>query len=333
MSDRDQPLPGDTNEDDMARVLNLAGMRANVSADRARRVRSAVHAAWQARTRRRAIRRPAVLAAALTGTAALALTLGSLFPQREVAPLGDPVAVVDQVDGRSRLKRSDSVRIGEWIETSAESRIALRFSQGISVRLDTGSRLRAMSANVVELAAGGVYVDTEEERGGFEVRTGVATARDIGTQFEVRLVDESLRLRVRSGMVQLTDRKRSMSGRPGTEITLSATGVVSRPIVAHGPEWDWTTRVSPPLEMEGMSLASFLERLVREHGWTLDYGDVTVARDAEGITLHGSVSELGPHEAVDVAVTTSGLRHQFDRGLLVVHRADAPAAEARDDTR
>jgi ferric-dicitrate binding protein FerR (iron transport regulator) len=333
MSDRDRPLPGDTNEDDMARVLNLAGMRANVSADRARRVRSAVHAAWRARTRRRAIRKPAVLAAALTGAAALALTLGSLFPQREVAALRDPVAVIDQVDGRSRLKRNDSVRTGEWIETSADSRIALRFSQGISVRLDTGSRLRAMSANVVELAAGGVYVDTEEERGGFEVRTGMATARDIGTQFEVRLVDESLRLRVRSGMVQLTDRKRSISGRPGTEITLSATGVVSRPIVAHGPEWDWTTRVSPPLEMEGMSLASFLERLAREHGWTLDYGDVTVARDAEGITLHGSVSELGPLEAVEVAATTSGLRHQFDRGSLIVHRADARAPEARDDTR
>ena len=145
-------------------------------------------------------------------------------------------------------------------------------------------------------------------------------ARDIGTQFEVRLLDRSLRLRVRTGVVELRDGARSVSGRAGTEITLTGNTAVSRPMAAHGSEWEWTAQVSPPLDIEGMALSVFLERVAREHGWRLHYSDPALEREASGIILHGSVEGLRPREAIDVAIATSSLHHRLEAGTLVVLR-------------
>lgn len=332
MSDH-MTLPSELEEEDVTvRLLHEAHPRAAVSTARAERVRSAVREAWHAETRRRASRRRVAIALSLAAALVLIVAGRGTFVERTVS-LGDPVATIEQLDGASSRQRNGRVRIGEWIETGAESRIGLRFGDGTSVRVDTQSRVRALSPAVIELSAGAVYVDTGSERRAFEVRTSLATARDIGTQFELRLIGDSLRLRVRTGIVELTNGARTVSGRARTEITLSANGAVSRPIAAHGAEWSWTTRVSPLLEMEGMSLASFLERVAREQGWTVEHRDPATARDAERIILHGSVSGLTPHEAVEVAIATSGLRHQFEGGSLVVLREDARAAGDRDGAR
>jgi ferric-dicitrate binding protein FerR (iron transport regulator) len=211
------------------------------------------------------------------------------------------------------------VRSGEWIETDARARVALRFANGTSVRLDVGSRVRPVSAGVIELSAGAVYVDTGRESGRFEVRTPVGTAHDIGTQFELRLIDRAVRLRVRTGMVELRDGARSVAGRGGTEVIFSDSGAVSRPIAAHGSEWHWATVVSPALNIEGRALASFLESMSREHGWALVYGDPSLAREAAGIVLHGSVAGLSPRDALDVTLRTSGLTFRLaDRELVVL---------------
>jgi hypothetical protein len=335
MNEALEPRTDAADEDATMRLLRIAGPREVVSDTRAVRVRATVHAEWQTRTRRRAIRRRVVFTSAILVAASIVLMIGP-FSQRDrrSASLGQPVAVVEQIDGAPQrasggsdapttasLVRNEPIRAGEWIETDASARVALRFSDGTSVRLDAGSRARPLSSSTIELSAGAVYVDTERETGRFEVRTAMATARDVGTQFEVRLVDRSVRLRVRTGIVELKDRRRSVSGRAGTEITLSAAGAVSRPIVAHGSEWDWTARVSPPLDMEGASMAAFLERVAREHGWIVRYADSALAGEASRIILHGSVSGLAPSEMVDVAIATSGLQHRFESGEVFVLRA------------
>lgn len=324
----------DADEDALIRLLRLAGPSSPVPGTRAARVRAAVHAQWQIRNRRRSIRRRVAFASVLLAAAVLILAIGRFtLVDRRAAPLGELVAVVEQIEGMPRratntsdgpaaaaLSRNESIRTGEWIETDTAARVALRFSDGTSVRLDVGSRARPLSSSVIDLAAGAVYVDTGRESGRFEVRTSIATARDVGTQFEVRLLDRTLRLRVRTGVVELRNGDRSVSGRGGTEITLSESAAVSRPIAAHGSEWEWTARVLPPLEIEGLALSIFLERIAREHGWSLHYADPALARDASGVILHGSVDGLTPHEAVEVAIATSGLRHRFESGALIVLR-------------
>ena len=321
-----QPRDDDEEDGNIKRLLGLAGPRAGVSRLRTERVRANVRLEWQRRARRRATKRKVMVMTALAGAAAVLLVVADMpvFERGGALP-AEPVAVVERVDGApDRLRSGQSVRIAEQIETGEAARIALRFTDGTSLRIDARSRLRVLSASAIELTAGAVYVDTGNERGRFEVRTALATARDIGTQFEVRLLDGQLRLRVRTGVVELRDEARSIAGRPGTEILLSASGAVSRPVAVHGADWDWSARLAPRVEMEGRSLAAFLERTAREQGWTIDYRDPSVERDASRTVLHGSVDGLAPADAVAVAVATSGLGHHLDRGALVVFRKDAP---------
>lgn len=308
------------------RLLSLAGPRGQVAGARTERVRANVRSAWQRRARHRAARRRATFITTLTAAAAL-LFLFARTPvtERRAAVAGEAVALVEQIDGDPGAIRSGQrVRIGEQIETGDRQRAALRFADGTSVRIDTRSRLSVIAAAVIELTAGAVYVDTGRESGRFEIRTPVATARDLGTQFEVRLIDAQLRLRVRTGAVELRGGTQSVSARPGTEVLWSTAGVVSRPVAVHGADWAWTSRLAPRVDMEGRSLAIYLERTAREQGWTIEYRDAAVERDAARTILHGSVEGLAPADAVAVAVETSGLRHRLDRGVLILSRKDAP---------
>ena len=319
-------------EDVTGRLLRLSGGRSPIAALRETRVRAAVRAHWQQKARRRSLRRRlAWVGVALGAAAAMVLVAGRLRGDRSAVTTGELVARIERVtpDGhgitrssasRQGLGLQDPVRTGEWIETDAQSRAALRFLDGTSVRLDRESRIRALSTTVIELSSGAVYVDTARESGRFEVRTAVAMARDRGTQFEVRLFGRTLRLRVRTGIVELINRTRSVTGRGGTEIAFSDDGAITRPILVHGADWDWTASVSPSLEIEGLALSAFLERVTREHGWALRYSDPPLAREASGIVLHGSVRGLPPAEAIQVAVATSGLRYRLAAGELLVLR-------------
>ena len=156
-----------------ARLLRLAGPRPSAPDARAARVRAAVHQHWQAGNRRRTFRRRAWPEPSSLATAALVfLVARAILTDRRGMPIGEVVAVVERIDGAPRRisdgherkvrppspRTNDSVRTGEWIETDARARVALRFSDGTSVRLDLGSRARLLSARVIELSAGALYV-------------------------------------------------------------------------------------------------------------------------------------------------------------------------------
>lgn len=316
--------PRDEEDDNTERLLGLAGPRVAVSRLRTERVRANVLSEWQGSLRRRAAKRKALFVTALAGAVAMLFSVAAPEFGRHSVVRGEAVAVVEHVDGGpDRIRSGESVRIGEQIATNGESRVALRFADGTSVRVDTRSQLRVLAGSAIELAAGAVYVDTGREDGRFEVRTALATARDIGTQFEVRLLDAQVRLRVRTGVVELRDEVRTISGQPGTEILLSASGAMSRPIAVHGADWEWTTRLAPRMAMDGMSLHAFLERIAREHGWTVEYDDAFLEQESARTILHGSIEGLAAADAVAVAVETSGLRHHLERGVLVVSRKGA----------
>jgi len=309
-------------EDATARLLRTAGPRPGIPAERAARVRSAVYLQWKSGVRGRTVRRGMLAGAALLAIAAVLVMAVRLTGLREevVAPVRATVATVDRVEGEATLAPEENVRTGEWVETGATTRVALRLSDGTSVRLDTGSRTRLLSSTVIELAYGALYLDTGGDSKGFEVRTPLGTVHDIGTQFEIRLRGASLRLRVRTGVAEVRRGPQSIPARPGTEVTLTAGGAASRSVAAHGPDWEWAVNLAPSFEIEGRTLAAFLEYLSRERGWTLRYADAALARDSSGIILHGSVDGLQPRDALAVALATSGLFHRFRDGELLISR-------------
>ncbi len=308
-------------DDDMtARLLRLAGRRPAAPVERVARVRQMVHERWRANTRQRRVRRRAMVAA-LAAVAGLILAVVLMRPAAVVAPAGVVVARIERTEGPVELQVGGRVQQGEWTQTGKEARVGLRLISGTSVRLDEESRMRLISPDVIELAAGALYLDTGRESTGLEVRTPFGTARDIGTQFEVRLRDASLQLRVRTGLVELRRGADVVPARAGTELTITAGGTATRPIPTNDPEWAWTIALAPQFDIEGRSVAAYVEHLSREQGWTLRYADASLARDATSMILHGSVAGLETEDAIATALAASGLVHRVRDGELLVERS------------
>jgi ferric-dicitrate binding protein FerR (iron transport regulator) len=233
-----------------------------------------------------------------------------------------------QVDGRPealRLSSATSIQAEDVIETDGNSRASLRATGGSSVRIDRRSRIRLVAPAVIELVEGTVYIATSEGSRGFEVRTSIGTVRDVGTQFEIRLSETSLRVRVRTGLVEIRRREGVVPTHAGSETTVRSNGVDTRPVSTYGPDWDWTAGLATAFEIEGHSLQAFLDHVTREEGWTLRYANPTLADAASRIVLHGSVEGLRAEDALGVALATSGLQYRLRAGELLVSRpAGAP---------
>jgi hypothetical protein len=342
MSDSEQLKNHGAEEDDaMAQLLQLAGPRPDAPPERAERVREAVYNAWLSKRRRRTIVRSAIVTTTMLAVAATVVLIVrfGVGSRPAAGPVARAVATGERIEGTPRLSRTVDGRVdvsgfsrdaavlaNDQVETDAASRVSLRTLDDTSVRLDRNSRARLLSATLIELMEGAVYISTAMQSRGFEVRTPLGTVRDRGTQFEVRLVpgDASLRLRVRSGLVEISRGSSVIPAAAGTEATVSASGVDSRAIPTYGTGWDWTENLAPSFDIEGRALSAFLEHVAREQGWTLKYGDADLTTAAERIVLHGSVQGLKPEEAIAVALATSGLQYHLRNGELVVFRP-APA--------
>lgn len=256
----------------------------------------------------------------------------------------------DQV-GPSRLlplDRGRAVPVGSVMKTSSivnassaglhstdrpreqADRIGMQLAGGASVRLDTHSRMRLESPTRLVLERGAVYVDGAGAID-VEVQTSLGVVRDIGTQFEVRLVEDestdggepSLRIRVREGRVELRPEGFAGDQLPqasvGEEIVLRADGDMERANVPiHGPDWDWVMSVAKLPEVDGQPVETLLHWIVREGGWQLEYSDSKAETSAETVTLHGDLSDLQPLAAVELALGSSGMAYRLDDGVFHV---------------
>ena len=156
------------NGDTTARLLRTAGLRDDVPADRAARVRREVLDECRAVARRRAVRRRAWGGAITLATAALLIVVVRLgtprqdarAPVREIVAtvarrLGDEGGRLTSAGGETLastlLSPDDTIRAGDLVETDTTSRLGLRLASDVSLRLDAGTRARLISSTMVEL--------------------------------------------------------------------------------------------------------------------------------------------------------------------------------------
>jgi ferric-dicitrate binding protein FerR (iron transport regulator) len=288
------------NEEEQVRhLLEEAGPRPEVPPEDLAKIKAAFRAEWQehVRQRRPPDRRLWLLAASIL----LVIGLGWRFwPE-------SPSLV-------ARIERSgQTINAGARLETG-EAPEAFRLEGGSSLRLDAGSRVRLVSASEIRLESGAVYLDSEGTDK-VAVHTPLGTVTELGTQFEVRLLESAVRVRVREGAVRLESHRADA----GTELTLQADGSVTRSrIAAYGPPWSWVLKAAPPLQIEGLTLAEVLKRIVRETGWTIRYDDPSIAASAGEIVVHGDVGHLAPDQALEVVLPGAGLDHRIVDGVLIL---------------
>lgn len=257
--------------------------------------------------------------------------------------------VLSSTPGATRLlplTPSGVLRAGDVVETrpaegafaaagGGGGRLALRLASGSSVRLDEESRVQLASDHAVVLDRGAVYVDARAVGTAVEVRTTLGVVRDIGTQFEVRLVEEggaALRVRVREGEVVLERGETTHHAGLGEQLLMRTDGSVARSEVSvWGPEWDWVLVAAPVPPFAGQTLADFVDWLAREGGWTVRWEDDRLAALAPTVALGGSSRGLSALEAAEVVFSgTTDFSYRIDReaGLLsIVGRVETGEGE------
>ncbi|MCG8459961.1 MAG: FecR family protein [Holophagales bacterium] len=204
---------------------------------------------------------------------------------------------------------------------------SVRLASGASVRIGAGSRARLLSDSALVLERGAVYVDAAASSG-VEVRTTLGVVRDIGTQFEVRLSagpEAMLSVRVREGWVELHagageggEAPRHRAG-AGEELRLAAYGSLRRGRVpVHGQVWNWVLASAAAPEVEGKSLRSFLDWLVREGGWELRFAEPAAAELATTTVIHGEVTGLDAAQATAIVFESSGFTFDLENGVFLV---------------
>jgi hypothetical protein len=221
----------------------------------------------------------------------------------------------------------DEIRTDTLIDTTGGGRVAVALDEGVSIRVDVGSRLVMVRERVVRLDQGTVYVDSGVDTSRpVLVQTENGDVRDIGTQFEVRTDSSTLGVRVREGEVIVDRRGSATSARAGESLRIDPQGSYERvAIPVFGPEWDWMAAIAPQFQLEGGTVRQFLDWVGREQGWRWRFVDAETARRAPGIVTHGSIEGYTPEEALAIVLPTCGLSFVRNRDEVIVSFQKEPS--------
>lgn len=306
-----------------SRLLHLVGRRPRLPESEVAPLREEAREVFRRQARKAAGRRRLAWAAGGAGLAAaiLLLVAGPFF--RGDPSARSPIAKIELRTGDVRFSGSGALLPGTVVTTAESGRIAVRLPAGASVRIDGNSSVRFDSGHALTLERGALYADVGprgESHEGIEIGTAFGTVRDIGTQFEVRLLPEGgLRVRVREGKVRI-DAGRLREAEAGSELLIHADGrSESADVPVYGQDWDWVQRTAPPFTIENASLADFLDWVSRETGlrWRL----AEPGADPEAVILHGSIAGLTAEEALSVVLPGSGYRHRIVGGEIQLEKA------------
>jgi hypothetical protein len=224
-------------------------------------------------------------------------------------------------------KASSNVLAGQTIVTGEEAGMALAWSKGGSLRMDANTRIRFLDEGSVFLASGRLYFDstpstllTGISSGGapeFMVITNHGKVTHVGTQFMTRVGDRDLIVSVREGQVSIDSNYQQYLASPGEQVTISGRGqptILS--IGRSGGHWDWVSRTSPVVAVDGRSLHEFLLWASRETGLELRYegGAEQIAYEAK---LRGAI-DTPPLDAVRLRLETAALGLRIADGIIYV---------------
>ena len=304
---------------DVAALLRAAGPRPAAAAQAMADVRAAVEAEWRATVAARRRRRLVTgwAAAASVTVAALGVWLVRPMLQFEpqvVATLTRTVGSVEQNVGNGRwtpVATPAALVSGVQLRTARDGRAALQLENGVELRLDARTLVAFEDTGHAQLSQGAVYVDSGSPPGTpgpeFVLATPAGAVAHLGTQYEARILDGSVRVGVREGRVRLAHASGDLVGAAGESFTVRGNEVIRAPLAPTAPEWSWVADVTPPFSIEGRSVEELLVWAARQTGRTIVYASPGAAEQARRAMLSGTVEGLTPDEAVHAVLSTTSL--------------------------
>lgn len=331
--DRSTGIPSD---DALEQLLKHASPRPTPSRSDEAAVRQAVRAEWQNLTQKRQSRRRvlnyAVAATVLVGVFAVFNTFRT--PTLEAVP----VATIQKSFGsvyllgeKSELRETVDLSVvstGQTIVTGRATGLALAWGNGGSLRVDEGTRIQFISDDAVYLESGQIYFDSESSSliagaaadrvGDFSVITEYGEVAHIGTQFMTGVDTDRLTVSVREGRVTVDSIYHDYVATPGEQVTFSGR---QRPSVLSispsGDSWDWVSRTSPAIDVEGRTFHDLLEWVSRETGLAIEYEGRAEQVARQEAILKGTIDKE-PLEALRSWSRTSALKSRIVEGVIIV---------------
>ncbi|HEY0686778.1 MAG TPA: FecR family protein [Steroidobacter sp.] len=313
---RNEPESHDASIEELLRAV---GARDEPSSEATRDVMSAVHAEWRDIVQQRR-RQQRVVAWRYAAGVALAV-LVSTFSYRYLTPEAAQVASVangrlmastDNTDPTVRAI-GEFIRVGDIVQTDAQSRAAVSFPDGLSLRLDRDTRVTVDAADRITLASGAVYIDAPSDGAkgsdALTVNTHAGSVQHVGTQYEVRTQNDAMLVSVREGRVLVTSPTSSDTGEAGQVLRLNTDGQLTRSILAAtDPYWQWTLQAAPTFDIDNQPLAAFLQWIARETGRHLVYATPDAEAAAASVKLRGSIQGLDADAALAAVLSTTQFR-------------------------
>jgi ferric-dicitrate binding protein FerR (iron transport regulator) len=329
----DEPKTNDTGGL-VERLLHAAGPGPEIPEDGAARVKEAIRPAWRDGVTARSRQRNRLWIGGLAAAAAVIIALIYLPSLQTTPPEPVPQAiVVARIDGTLEVtppgakvsfltaeSTNFEIARGSLLRTGSGSRAALWLTDHRSLRLDAATELRLDSEASVSLASGAVYIDAQNGSDtGIEIRTALGTATDIGTQFEVRLEEDTLDVMVREGLIALTRGSQEFHITQGVTLSVDTEGeVVTGSLTAYDPAWSWTQEIAPVFDIEGQTVLAFLDWVSSETGLSVGFESAEAEQLAATTILHGSIKGVTPAQAPAVILPSARLTVNEEAGALVV---------------
>ena len=185
----------------------------------------------------------------------------------------------------ARAGEPDQIARGAIVQTSAEGRMLVVLAGGSSVRIDHLTSATFHSNHEIWLHRGRIYIDAAGEEP-LRVTTPNASITDIGTQFEVAVEGESLRVAVREGGIEVstTGAVVHAAAAEGVGEELLFDGMTLRdraPVATMSDRWAWTQAARPSFRLSGRSVYDYLTWAARETGRELVFESELVRQQAE----------------------------------------------------
>ena len=299
--------------------------------------RSAVteHAAGNASRRPPVWRRPAfALAASLAAVmiTTWVVTTRTPVPAPVVATLSRISGAVESGAGTDWLPVSagQTLIAGRELVTGPQGRAALNLQHGVTLRLDTDTRIALAGMDRILVKRGAVYLDAGASPSladPVRIDTVFGTTRHLGTQYEVRVTPPEMLVSVREGRVELTgaaSASQSTLARPivaeaGEQLVVQSTGAVTRGVISgQDAHWNWISDVTPPFAIEQRRLTEFLVWVCRETGRELRFASPQVEQAAGQVILRGSITGLTPDAALTAVMATTSFDYSDENGRLTI---------------
>lgn len=293
---------------------------------------------WQQLTGARRRRRYAGFAVA--ASAVLAVVAGSLWwnSNEIVVPadfsagisrgVGDGIVVNGAAVSRASLHE---LRLGngDHLRTDSESRVALDWPGGGSLRVDAATQLRIEPGNSIALQAGTVYFDStpfasnQAAPSSLVIQTALGTISHVGTQFQARTDGANLTVAVREGIARINGDRIDVSVAAGEMISLDENGRFEREkLEGFADNWQWAADIAPELSLNGRTTHEVLTWISRETGRELRY------RSAEARRLASSeprgIADLPPLPVLRTIPVMTSLAIDVDGPRIFVDVAADP---------